>query len=265
MRLTGFKTDAGIQIGRIEGNTLIPMGPIDAYWHDPAKATDIAAPVALSSVTLCPAIPRTGKVICIGLNYRAHAEEAGMTIPTKPVVFSRWTETLIADGDASPVSGEAYDWEAELGVVIGRQTRGADASSALEAVFGYCTFNDLSDRTLQLETPQWTLGKNIDRSGPIGAIVSKDEAGNPADGWQVTCEVNGEKMQNGNTADFIFAVPEIIACVSRRMTLNPGDLIITGTPAGVGMGMKPPRYLRPGDTVRVEVAGLGAVTTPIIA
>ncbi|WP_127103918.1 fumarylacetoacetate hydrolase family protein [Pararhodobacter zhoushanensis] len=265
MKITGFKTDTGVQIGRIEGDMIVPLGPIADFWDDPAKATESAAPVPLSAATLCPAIPRTGKVICIGLNYRAHAEEAGMAIPTTPVVFSRWTETLIADGEPSPVSGQAYDWEAEMGVVIGQKTRAADAASALESVFGYCTFNDLSNRALQLETAQWTLGKNIDRSGPVGAIVSADEAGNPAEGWQVTCDVNGERVQDGNTADFIFTVPEIIACVSRQMTLNPGDLIITGTPAGVGMGMKPQRYLKPGDVVRVEVQGLGAVTTPITA
>jgi 2,4-didehydro-3-deoxy-L-rhamnonate hydrolase len=267
MRLIAFADGGTTTVGRIEGDHVVPLGDRATFWKGNlaggASAEGTSRPLA--EVDLLPAIPETAKVICVGLNYRKHAEEGGMPIPEKPVIFARWAETLIADGTPSPAMEPAYDWEAELGVVIGKDGFAISEADALGHVFGYCTFNDLSCRALQFETAQWSLGKNSDRSGPIGAIVSADEAGNPADGWSVITDVNGERMQEGNTADFIFTVPQIIASISRAMTLRAGDLIITGTPSGVGVAMKPPRFLKPGDVVRVEVAGLGAVTTPIIA
>ena len=266
MKLTGFKVGSEVFVGSIEGDTLRCLAQREVFWASPTNSeVQHSQTFDIHSVELAPTIPITGKVVCIGLNYRKHAEESNMAIPEIPVVFSRNRETLICDGDAAPAMEDAYDWEAELGIVIGKTTFAADKRDAQDAVYGYCTFNDLSCRTYQMETPQWALGKNADRSGPMGCVVSADEAGDPATGWAVTTHVNGEQMQNGITSDFIFTVPEIIAFVSRGMTLNPGDLIITGTPAGVGMGMRPQRYLKPGDSVRVEVEGLGAITTPIVA
>ena len=267
MRLIGYVDDDQIMVGRIEGETVAPIASRETFWNDieAALAMGPGKPKRLAGLRRKPATPSSGKVVCIGLNYRAHAEEAKHPIPEKPVVFSRWAETLICDGDPSPAMADAYDWEAELGVVIGRRGLQIDEANAFDHVLGYCTFNDLSCRRLQVETPQWTLGKNSDRSGPMGPVVTADETGDPAKGWRVTTHVNGERMQDGNTADFIFPVPQILAWVSRAMTLNPGDLIITGTPAGVGAARTPPRFLNPGDVVRVEVGGLGAVTTPIVA
>lgn len=263
MRIVGMKTPAGVQIAETADNKFRPIASIAEFWSDPQTSAKADAPW-IDTVELAPAIPLTARVICVGLNYRLHALEGGMPIPEIPVVFARWANTLIADGAPSPAMVPTYDWEGELGVVIGKAGRAISEEAALEHVYGYCSFNDLSCRSIQLETPQWALGKNSDASGPIGSIVSKDEAGNPADGWAVVTKVNGEIVQNGNTGDFIFTVPQVIAFVSRAMTLQPGDLIITGTPSGVGMAMKPPRFLVADDVVEVEVGPLGTVTTPIV-
>jgi 2,4-didehydro-3-deoxy-L-rhamnonate hydrolase len=267
MRLIAFADNGITTIGRLEGDRVVALGDRSTFWKEsPASAANRqGASLALADLDLQPAIPETAKIVCVGLNYRTHALETDTPIPDKPVIFARWAETLIADGVASPAMEPAYDWEAELGVVIGKDGIAIEEADALDHVFGYCTFNDLSCRSLQLETPQWIMGKNSDRSGPIGAIVSADEAGDPADGWRVLTDVNGERMQEGITSDFIFTVPQLIAFISRCMTLRAGDLIITGTPSGVGLAMKPPRFLKPGDVVRVEVEGLGAVTTPIVS
>jgi 2,4-didehydro-3-deoxy-L-rhamnonate hydrolase len=267
MRLIGYQSREDICIGRLEGDTVVRLAERDAFWQEPMRymAADSVVRNPLTAIRPCSPLRDGAKVICIGLNYRDHALEAGLPIPEKPVVFSRWSETVICDGEPSPAKDGTYDWEAELGVIVGRSMLAVTPEQAREGVFGYCTFNDLTVRSLQMETAQWTLGKNTDRSGPMGPIVTVDESGDPADGWRVTTTVNGESVQDGNTADMIFSVPAIIAFVSRSMTLRPGDLIITGTPAGVGMGRKPPRYLQPGDTVSVEVGRLGRVTTPIVA
>jgi 2,4-didehydro-3-deoxy-L-rhamnonate hydrolase len=266
MRIVGINTPEGVKIAETANGKFRPIAKIEEFWADPTaacSATDNSS--WLDTADLKPAIPLTGRVICVGLNYRLHAEEGGMPIPEIPVVFARWAQTLIADGVPAPAMVPTYDWEGELGVVIGKAGLGISEADASSHIFGYCSFNDLSCRSIQLETPQWALGKNSDASGPIGAIVTADEAGDPADGWKVETQVNGEIVQNGDTSDFIFTVPQIIAFVSRAMTLSPGDLIITGTPSGVGMAMKPPRFLVPGDVVRVEVGPLGAITTPIVA
>lgn len=267
MRLIGYEDGGVVAIGYADEDKVVRLADREDFWRDPAGAVAAGGQSHKDreGLLLRPAIRPTAKVVCVGLNYRAHAIETGHPIPEKPVVFSRWAETLICDGDSSPAMEEAYDWEAELGVVIGQKMLAVDEERAAAGVFGYCTFNDLSCRTFQKETTQWTLGKNSDRSGPMGAIVTAGEAGDPAAGWRVTTHVNGEQMQDGITSDFIFSVPRIIAHVSRGMTLYPGDLIITGTPSGVGAGRRPPRFLKPGDVVRVEVEGLGAVTTPIVA
>ncbi|MES5482405.1 fumarylacetoacetate hydrolase family protein [Bradyrhizobium sp. INPA03-11B] len=267
MRLIGYGENDDVFIGYMNGDEVVRIADRATFWRNPERC--IAAGGSVRSpraeLTLCSALPLGAKIICIGLNYRAHAIETGAPIPEKPVVFSRWADTVIVSGDASPAMDEAYDWEAELGVAIGRRTLAVTPKEASEGILGYCTFNDLSARTLQMETSQWTLGKNSDRSGPMGPIVTVNEAGNPAEGWRVTAHVNGDLMQDGNTSDMIFDVPTLIAHVSRAMTLQPGDLIITGTPPGVGAALKPQRFLKPGDVVRVEVGKLGAVTTPIIA
>lgn len=267
MKLVGVQLEDAIFVGALEGDSIRLIAPRPQFWSGQPSldATQSLGEIALSEATLVPALPDSAKVICIGLNYKKHALEAKMPLPEKPVVFARWASTLIVDGATAPAMEPAFDWEVELGVVIGREGLAIEATRANDHVFGYCTANDLSCRSLQMESAQWALGKNSDASCPIGAVVSRDESGDPDAGWAATTHVNGELMQNGDTSDLIFSVPEIIAFVSRATTLKPGDLIITGTPSGVGVAMAPPRFLKAGDQVRVEVGPLGAVTTPIVA
>lgn len=207
-----------------------------------------------------PCVPRPSKIICIGLNYRKHAEESGMAIPTVPIAFTKYNNTLVDYGKAVTLGaeGEQFDYEVELGVVIGKKCKNVPREKALEYVFGYCTANDLSCRDLQFKTSQWLLGKSLDHFLPLGkCLVTADEVGNPQQ-LQLTCTVNGEQRQNSNTADMIFSVAEIIEFLSRYMTLEPGDLILTGTPSGVIMGLPEKNWLKPGDKVTVSIEKLGS-------
>ena len=213
-----------------------------------------------------PCVPNPGKIICIGLNYRRHAAESGMATPETPILFSKYNNALAAQGDTIPLDSiaEQYDYEAELVVVIGKHTRFATQDKALEAVFGYCTGNDLSARDLQMLTSQWMLGKTLDKFFPIGPyLVTANEAGD-ADSLPIRCWLNGELRQDSNTSDMVFSVPQLVSYISQYMTLNPGDLISTGTPEGVILGMKEKRWLKAGDVVEVELEGLGKLTNPMV-
>lgn len=199
------------------------------------------------------------KIICIGLNYRHHAIESGMAIPTIPIVFSKFNNTLCNYGEDITLSevGKEFDYEVELGVVIGKRCKNVKAANALEYVLGYCVANDLSCRDLQFRSSQWLMGKSLDKFSPLGKyIVTKDEIPNPQN-LQMNCYVNGEQRQNSNTADMVFSVAEIIEDLSKHFTLEPGDLILTGTPEGVIFGMKEKNWLKSGDVVKVEIEGLG--------
>jgi 2-keto-4-pentenoate hydratase/2-oxohepta-3-ene-1,7-dioic acid hydratase in catechol pathway len=239
---------------------------IDASVFGPAGQRALRR-IDLQTLPLVAGRPRLGvplvgisKFIGIGLNYRDHATEAQMAIPTSPIVFNKWTTCISGPNDPvlRPPGAHRLDWEVELGVVIGRPTRFVREADALEAVAGYCLVNDVSERAYQLEQgSQWNLGKGCDTFGPVGPwLVSKDEIADPQD-IDLWLEVNGERMQQGNTRDMIFGVAELVAFLSRYMTLLPGDLIATGTPPGVGMGRKPPRYLQPGDVVTLGSPQLG--------
>lgn len=202
-----------------------------------------------------------GKFIAVGLNYSDHAAEAGMPIPGEPILFSKATSCISGANDdvELPEGSVKGDWEVELGVVIGSLARGVSEADALRHVAGYCVINDVSEREYQLERGggQWDKGKGFDTFGPIGPwLVSADEIANPQalDMW---LEVNGERVQAGNTRTMIFSVAHLVSYISCCMTLMPGDVIATGTPPGVGMGFRPPRYLKPGDAMRVGIAGLG--------
>jgi len=201
-----------------------------------------------------------GKFICIGLNYRDHAAESGMTPPSEPVVFFKATSAICGpdDGIEIPRGSLKTDWEVELGVVIGETAKYVDEASALDHVAGYCVINDLSERAFQLEgTGQWVKGKSADTFGPIGPwLVTADDVPDPQ-GLSLWLEVNGETRQAGNTRDMIFGVAFLVSYLSRFMRLEPGDIISTGTPKGVGLGMKPPSFLKAGDTVRLGIEGLG--------
>ncbi len=209
-----------------------------------------------------------GKFIAIGLNYSDHAKEAGMAIPTEPIVFMKATTSISGPSDdiIQPKNSTKLDWEAELGVVIGSKAQYVSEKDALAHVAGYCCINDVSERAFQLATGQWDKGKGFDTAGPIGPwLVTSDEVGDPQnlDMW---LDVNGKRMQTGNTRTMIFSVAQIVSHVSQYMTLMPGDIITTGTPPGVGMGVKPnPVWLKPGDMVSFGIHGLGEQRTRVVA
>ncbi|WP_018501344.1 fumarylacetoacetate hydrolase family protein [Parafrankia discariae] len=222
---------------------------------------------ALADVELAPPVPAGARILGMGLNYHAHATETGLDLPKKPPIFARWTASLTVDGTPVPVPpGErGLDWEGELAVVVGSALTDVDEETALRGVFGYAVFNDLSARRAQGASAQWTLGKNSDRSGPMGPVVPADEVGDPAAGLRLVTRVNGEIVQDGDTSDMIFPIGRILSFVSRTVPLNPGDILITGTPAGVGYIRRPPRYLVPGDVVEVWIERVGTVRNPIVA
>ena len=213
-----------------------------------------------------PCVGTPEKLICIGLNYKRHARETGMAVPDSPVLFSKFNNTLAAIGEPIPLPGNAvqYDYEVELGVVMGKEARYVGVDKALDYVFGYFTVNDMSVRDLQFRTSQWLLGKTPDKFFPTGPyLVTADEVGDPQN-LGLSCWVNGELRQNSNTSDMIFSVAESISYISQYMTLKPGDVISTGTPEGVVMGMKEKNWLKPGDEVVVEVEGLGKCTNRMV-
>ena len=222
---------------------------------------------AESSVHFAPCVLRPEKIICIGLNYRQHAIESKMPIPVHPVVFSKFNNSLSGHGDAIHLAANAfkYDYEVELGVVIGATARDVPVADALQYVFGYCTINDFSARDLQFQTSQWLLGKTPDGFMPIGPyLVTADEVPDPQ-ALTLKCWVNGELRQDSSTADMIFPVREIISHLSWHMTLKPGDVISTGTPQGVAVGMENPVWIKPGDETTVEISSLGRLSNRYVA
>jgi 2-keto-4-pentenoate hydratase/2-oxohepta-3-ene-1,7-dioic acid hydratase in catechol pathway len=211
-------------------------------------------------------IERPGKIICVGLNYSDHAEEQGAELPEEPLLFAKWQNTLIGPGEpiVIPPLVTKCDYEAELGVVIGARVKAVSKENALEAVRGYLCANDVSARDLQFADGQWSRGKSPDTFCPVGELVPAAEAGNPHD-RRIRAIVSGEVLQDSTTANLIFGVDEIISHASQTMTLEPGDLILTGTPAGVGVFRDPQRLLRPGDEVTIEIEGLPSLTNPVVA
>jgi 2-keto-4-pentenoate hydratase/2-oxohepta-3-ene-1,7-dioic acid hydratase in catechol pathway len=212
-------------------------------------------------------IERPGKILCVGLNYHAHAAEQQRTPPDHPVLFAKWASALIGPGDAIrlPSISAAIDHEAELGVVIGAHVRGASAENALEAVRGYLCANDVSARDLQRADRQFTRAKSLDTFCPVGPeLVPAADVPDPQ-ALRIRCLVNGEVRQDSSTADMVFGVAELIAFASEAITLEPGDLLLTGTPGGVGEFRDPPLYLRDGDEVTVEIEGVGVLTNPVRA
>jgi len=223
---------------------------------DPSRLPAVEGPVRMA-----PIVADIGKLICVGLNYSDHAAESGMDVPSEPVLFAKATSSIIGCNDpvVLPRDSVKSDWEVELGVVIGKRARYVEVGQALEHVAGYCVVNDLSEREYQLERGgQWDKGKGCDTFGPVGPwLVTADEVPDPQnlDMW---LEVNGKRYQSGNTRTMVFTVAQLVSYISRFMTLNPGDVISTGTPPGVGLGQKPnPVYLRPGDRMTLGIQGLG--------
>ena len=211
-------------------------------------------------------IPRPGTIVCVGLNYRDHAEEQGAELPTAPLFFAKYPTSLIGPGDpiVIPPSVTRCDYEAELGVVIGETVKGASKENAFEAVAGYVVANDVSARDLQFSDGQWTRGKSPDTFCPVGPLVAAVEVPDPH-ALGIRAILNGETMQDSTTANLIFGIDEIISYASQTSTLEPGDLILTGTPAGVGVFRDPPRLLQPGDEITIEIDGVGSLTNPVVA
>jgi 2-keto-4-pentenoate hydratase/2-oxohepta-3-ene-1,7-dioic acid hydratase in catechol pathway len=250
----GLRGLAGV-VGDITGATLVPESLETLRKIDPKDL-----PLVAGAPRIGACVSGVGKFICIGLNYSDHAAESGMAVPVEPVVFMKATSAICGPYDdvIIPRGSEKTDWEVELGVVIGKEARYVTEGDALSHVAGYCVVNDVSERAFQLEgTGQWVKGKSADTFGPIGPwLVTADEVPDPQS-LSLWLEVDGHRYQNGSTTTMVFGVAYLVSYLSRFMSLQPGDIISTGTPPGVGLGQKPPVYLRPGNVMRLGIEGLG--------
>jgi 2-keto-4-pentenoate hydratase/2-oxohepta-3-ene-1,7-dioic acid hydratase in catechol pathway len=283
MKLMMFETAGGPALGLVEGDSVIDLAAADASLPKDLAALIAAGPAALAKVKAAAAkasaklplksvkaalpMARPSKFICVGLNYALHAKEGGHPIPTYPSFFMRVPTSLNAAGAPviRPKISIQLDYECELTIVIGKGGRHIPEAKALDHVFGYTLFNDVSVRDFQRKTTQWTPGKNFDATGPLGPwIVTADELPPGASGLRICTRVNGETMQDSNTSDMIFSTANIVATLSEFMTLEPGDLIATGTPSGVAHARKPPAWMKAGDTVEVEVERIGVLSNPIV-
>jgi 2-keto-4-pentenoate hydratase/2-oxohepta-3-ene-1,7-dioic acid hydratase in catechol pathway len=247
----------------LAGESLLP-GSIEKL-----RKTDISLlPIVPKQPRIGPCVGAVGKFVCIGLNYSDHAKESGMTLPIEPIVFMKATSSICGPNDnvVIPRGSKKTDWEVELGVVIGKPGKYIDEANALSHVAGYCIVNDVSERAFQMEgTGQWVKGKSADTFGPIGPwLVTPDEVPDPQD-LEMWLEVDGHRYQNGSTRTMLFGVAYLISYVSRFMSLRTGDILSTGTPPGVGFGLKPPVYLRPGNRMRLSIRGLGQQNQEVVA
>ena len=269
MKLVRYGDAGSERPGLMDGDTLRDLGVIDDVTGDTLDDATLDRlrsidPASLPEVggnpRLGPCVGHFGKFLCIGLNYSDHAAETGAAIPEHPILFFKANSAIVGANDdvVMPRGSTNTDWEVELGVVIGTTAKYVSKENALDHVAGYCVVNDVSERHFQTKlTGQWTKGKSCDTFGPTGPyLVTRDEIPDPQN-LAMSLDVNGKRMQTGNTATMIFTVAEIIEHLSGLMTLHPGDIITTGTPPGVGMGMKPPVYLAVGDVMELEIEGLG--------
>jgi 2-keto-4-pentenoate hydratase/2-oxohepta-3-ene-1,7-dioic acid hydratase in catechol pathway len=248
--------DLSAHVSDIGGKDIDPAALAALAQLDPASL-----PLVSGTPRIGACVTGTGKFICIGLNYADHAAESGMAVPPEPVVFMKATSAIVGPNDdlLIPRGSEKTDWEVELGVVIGKTAKYVSEADALDYVAGYCTVHDVSERAFQIErSGQWTKGKSCDTFGPIGPwLVTKDEVADPQN-LNLWLKVNGETVQNGMTKTMVYGAAFLVSYLSQFMSLHPGDIISTGTPPGVGMGMKPPRYLKAGDVVELGIEGLGS-------
>lgn len=262
----GRVRDLSAHVPDIGGAALLPDTLARLAALDP-DSLPLVPGTPQQDLRLGPCVAGVGKFVCIGLNYADHAAEAGMPVPAEPIVFGKWTSCLSGPDDdvELPRGSVKTDWEVELGVVIGRGGKYIDRAAAMDHVAGYCVVNDISEREYQSERGgTWDKGKGCDTFGPIGPwLVTRDAVPDPQ-ALRLWLSVDGALCQQGSTATMIFPVDEIVAYVSRFMSLQPGDIIATGTPPGVGMGMKPPRFLRAGQTMRLGIEGLGSQTQRVV-
>lgn len=282
MRFTTFMRDGQARTGLVLGQEVIDLNQsqphIDADLRSAlrkgqdlkaaaqAAALSNAPRLRLSDLELAPLVPEPGKTICLGLNYYDHAKEGGREKPVYPWFFLRAASSLLAHGAKAllPKVSDRFDYEAELAVVIGRQIKHCTLDNALDGVFGYSVFNDMSVRDYQKKTPQWTIGKNFDRTGGFGPVlVTADELPAGASGLRIQSRLNGQVMQDANTRDMIWGVAETIMLLTECMTLEPGDVIVMGTPAGVGQARTPPVWMKHGDGVEIEIENIGVLRNTI--
>lgn len=255
----------GLPCGELGGGLKSFLGDAAALEALGAKLANAPA-FALDTITLLPPVSDPDKIICIGLNYADHSDESGFEVPTYPTVFARFANSLIAAGDPliRPNASDMFDYECELAVVIGKGGRHIDEAEALDHVAGYSIFNDGSIRDFQMRSPQWTMGKVFDRTGAFGPeLVTPDELPAGGAGLQIRTILNGVVLQDANTRDLIFPVAKLVATLSEAMTLNPGDVIVSGTPGGVGAMRKPQVWMKPGDECTIEIEGIGSLTNPV--
>jgi acylpyruvate hydrolase len=271
MRLATIRTQDGTTAAQLDGDVLVPLEAADVGEVLAAgglgRPREGAAPVPAAEADFAPVVPRPGKIICVGLNYRAHILETGRELPRYPTLFAKFADTLTGARDdlVLPSVSEKVDWEVELGVIIGRPVYRATAAEAEAAIAGYTVVNDVSMRDWQQRTLQWLQGKMFERTTPAGPyLVTVDEIGSAPD-LEVRCEVDGVVMQQSRTSDLLFGVAEIVAYASQAVTLRPGDLIATGTPGGVGNARTPPVYLQPGNVLRTWIEGLGECVNLCVA
>lgn len=261
----GKRDEGGVRLlGALTLDDVLARGS-DALAALKRKAAD--AELVECPDVLLPPLTRPSKILCVGLNYRDHTAEAQMKQPDYPTVFARFPSGLIGHGAAlrKPRLSDQLDYEGELAVIIGKRAFQVDRSTALDHVAGYSIFNDGSVRDCQMFTTQWTVGKNFDGTGPFGPdFVTADELPAGGAGLQLETRLNGQTMQSANTSDMIFNVSELIATLSAVMTLEPGDIIVSGTPAGVGMARKPPVYMKDGDICEISIDGLGVLSNPVV-
>jgi acylpyruvate hydrolase len=273
MRFATIRAGGGTTAARLEGDALVPLAASDVgellAQGNPAAAAERpgAGPVPASEASFAPVITRPSKVLCVGLNYRAHILETGRELPEYPTLFAKFAGTLLGAHDdlVLPAVSERVDWEVELGVVIGRPIHRASRDEAAAAIAGYTVTNDVSMRDWQRRTLQWLQGKAFERTTPAGPyLVTGDEVGDAAD-LEIRCEVDGAVMQQSRTSDLLFGPADIAAYASQIITLQPGDLLLTGTPGGVGDARTPPVYLQPGQTLRSVVEGVGECVNQCVA
>jgi 2-keto-4-pentenoate hydratase/2-oxohepta-3-ene-1,7-dioic acid hydratase in catechol pathway len=282
MRLVSFTNNGQISAGILQGDGVFPLenvgfedtisfmaagNPARERIKDLLAKTSARDLLPLKAVRLTAPVPRPPKILCVGLNYRDHATESKMEVPSVPTIFAKYSNAVIGPGDSIVLSGATQkpDYEAEFAVVIGKRAKNVQRSAWKDYVFGYTIVNDVSARDVQLATSQWTLGKSFDTFAPIGPhVVTADEVPDPH-ALDIRLSIGGETLQSSNTSELIFGVPELIEYISRMLTLEPGDIISTGTPAGVGLGRTPPRWLRPGEEVVIEIEKIGILRNPVVA
>ncbi|UXP32630.1 fumarylacetoacetate hydrolase family protein [Reichenbachiella agarivorans] len=278
MKLFRYRQDnqvlPGVSVGDVHYDLSQHIKDIDRDFFDHNKVKEVQSLLdsqSLKTITnpeFDAPIYRPGKIICIGLNYRKHAEESGMEVPKEPVVFFKATSSLCGPNDdvVIPKGSQKSDWEVELAVVIGKTASYVSEADAMNYVLGYALHNDVSERAFQLERGgQWVKGKSCDTFAPLGPyIVTADEVADPHN-LNLWLKLNGKKIQDGYTSDFVFDIPTVISYLSQFMTLEPGDIISTGTPAGVGLGFNPPVYLKPGDVMELGIDGLGTSKQTAVA